>query len=99
MPEAKFKVNVKFRNKQTYDVSIFVVADNDIPFHLYADDTQLYLSFGTNDSQSNLDRLSLTLDKVYSWFTENRLTLNASKTEFLIIGNRQQRSKLAPLSV
>ena len=77
----------------------YVIADNDIPFHLYADDTQLYLSFGTNDSQSNLDRLSLTLDKVYSWFTENRLTLYASKTEFLIIGNRQQRSKLAPLSV
>ena len=38
--------------------------------------------------------LSSTLDDVHIWFSSNKLTLNPSKTEFLIIGTTQQRSKL-----
>jgi hypothetical protein len=64
-------------------------------FHLYADDTQIYISFASKDMDVNLKALSNTLDIVHSWFTSNRLTLNPSKTEYLIIGTRQQRAKLA----
>ena len=43
--------------------------------------------------------MSRTLDSVYSWLTTNRLSVNPSKTEFLIIGTPQQRSKLLSTSL
>ena len=65
-----------------------------IHFHFYADDTQLYISFSGKDSIASLDKLSATLDSIYSWFCTNRLSVNPSKTEFLLIGTPQQRSKV-----
>jgi len=49
--------------------------------HLYSDDTQLF-------SRSIL--VTLTLKQISSWMSANLLTLNTSKTEFLIIGLEQQ---------
>ena len=65
-----------------------------VSFHLYADDTQLYISFSASDANTNLSILSSTLETVHNWLTVNRLTVNPSKTEFLIIGTHQQRNKL-----
>ena len=65
-----------------------------ISYHLYADDTQIYISFSPNQSHDSLSLLSSTLDEVYAWLTSNRLSVNPSKTEFLIIGNPQQRNKI-----
>jgi hypothetical protein len=62
--------------------------------HLYADDTQLYISFSSKDSTSSLLHLSSALDSVYQWLTSNRLFVNPSKTEYLLIGTPQQRSKV-----
>ena len=36
---------------------------------------------------------------ISSWMTANLLTLNSSKTEFLLIGNRQQLSKIQSTSL
>lgn len=66
-----------------------------LSFHLYADDTQLYISFSAGDCNDALQKLSSTLDSVHYWLTRNFLSLNPSKTEFLLIGNKQQRSKLS----
>ena len=68
-------------------------------FHLYADDTQIYISFASTEAAAHLQDMSATLDVVHSWFTSNRLTLNPTKTEFLIIGTRQQRAKLSPVTL
>ena len=46
------------------------------------------------DSATSLATLSSALDSVHAWLTSNRLSVNPSKTEFLIIGTPQQRSKL-----
>lgn len=70
-----------------------------VSFHLYADDTQIYISFSASDSTQNLSILSSTLDQVYSWLTANRLSVNPSKTEYLLIGTPQQRSKVSSSSI
>ena len=60
----------------------------------HADDTQLYISFNSPDCATSLATLSSALDSVHAWLTSNRLSINPSKTEFLIIGTPQQRSRL-----
>ena len=70
-----------------------------ISYHLYADDTQIYISFSPSQSYDSLSLLSSTLDEVYAWLTSNRLSVNPSKTEFLIIGNPQQRNKIQSSSI
>ena len=70
-----------------------------ISYHLYADDTQIYISFSPNQSHESLSLLSSTLDEIYAWLTSNRLSVNPSKTEFLIIGNSQQRNKIQSASI
>jgi hypothetical protein len=70
-----------------------------VNFHFYADDTQIYLSFSTVDCEGALDHLSAVLEKVRCWFLNNRLSLNPDKTEFIIIGSKQQKTKLANESV
>ena len=62
--------------------------------HLYADDTQLFLSFHPSEFHSNINHLQNALQHISSWMTANLLTLNSSKTEFLLIGLKQQLSKL-----
>jgi hypothetical protein len=55
---------------------------------MFADDT--HLSFA-NDSIENIDlKLNEDLARVNQWLTANKLTLNTSKTEFMLIGSRQR---------
>src|SRR2546425_114130 len=56
-----------------------------VSYHLYADDTQLYISFSSSDSLSHLFILSSALDSVFDWFISNRLSVNPSKTEFFLL--------------
>ena len=57
-----------------------------INYHLYADDTQLFISFDDESSSSSLESLSACLQKIQSWMHNNKLALNPSKTEFLLLG-------------
>ena len=65
-----------------------------VKFHFYADDTQIYMSFSPSDSLPSLSRLSDILNITKNWFQANKLALNTSKTEYMIIGNKQQCNKL-----
>ena len=47
----------------------------------------------------SLSLLSTTLDSVYSWLVSNRLSVNPSKTEYLLIGNPQQLKKIISSSI
>ena len=63
-----------------------------IPHHLYADDSQLYVSFASGHSAAALNGLQSCLASVQSWMSTKKLKLNPDKTEFLLIGNERQRS-------
>ena len=70
--------------------------------HTYADDTQLYLSFKPSDTFSEVEAVSAMqkcICDVRAWMREDQLMLNDDKTEFLIIGTRQQLSKVSIQSI
>jgi len=73
----------------------YLLNTSDVAYHMYADDTQIYFSFSSCDSASSLAHLSNVLTAVHNWLSSNYLSLNPSKTEFLLIGTDQQRSKIA----
>ena len=71
-----------------------VISNSSANHHLYADDTQLYLSFSAAGFSHNITFLETAISNVSNWMSANFLTLNPSKTEFLVIGLPQQLSKL-----
>jgi len=62
--------------------------------HLYADDTQLFFSFYPPNFDSSITHLQNALQQISCWMTANLLTLNPSKTEFLLIGLKKQLDKI-----
>lgn len=59
---------------------------------MYADDTHLTYA---GDCVDNLQLyLNLDLENVHNWLRANKLTLNVTKTKFMIIGSRQRVSTL-----
>ena len=62
--------------------------------HLYADDTQIYISLTTPDACRSLNQLRDCLQDVSLSMKNSKLKLNANKTEFIIIGTVTQRAKL-----
>ena len=79
-----------------------IIDEKAVPHQLYADDTQVYVSFSTDDSTVSLNRLQDCLGDVQRWMFSNKLKLNPAKTEFLLIGHERQRGKyldLFPLSL
>ena len=65
--------------------------DSSVPA-LFADDTNLTVS-GTTATEIQ-DNLEIELNKVHMWLLANKLTLNAKKTEFMLIGSRQRLSQI-----
>ena len=51
---------------------------------MYADDT--HISFASNNIDNINTVLNVDLARVEKWLTANKFTLNASKTEFMLIG-------------
>ena len=76
-----------------------IIRKHSLNFHLYADDNQIYISFKTTDLSLNLTLLERCINDIRSWMSYNYLKLNDEKTEFLILGSRQQLRKLHPDSV
>jgi len=62
--------------------------------HLYVDETQIFFSFYAPDFLSNIHYLLNALQHITSCMTANLLTLNTSKTEFLLNGLKQQLAKI-----
>ena len=57
---------------------------------LYADDTVLYYAAKTAAELEMI--LSLDLNNVATWMTQNELFLNTKKTEYVIYGTRQNKN-------
>ena len=81
-----------------YSSRLFKIIERHLPdSHRYADDPQLYLSFEPDELSSQQDAIIAMQDclkDIRLWMEHDKLLLNDEKTEFLIIGTRQQLSKV-----
>ena len=81
-----------------YSSKLFNIIERHLPnSHCYADDSQIYLSFKPDDLSSQQDAITVMqncIDDIRSWMEHDKLFLNDEKTAFLVIGTRQQLSKV-----
>ena len=70
-----------------------------IDYHIYADDTQLYLSFKCDNPSITLSKLNNCISDIKVWMIKNILKINDSKTEFIVFRTPQAKQDLSGLSV
>ena len=67
---------------------------HDIPMCMYADDTQLLLSFEPNNSDIAIKKMNACIAEVSEWMKVKYLKLNGSKTEVMFIGSKSTLRKV-----
>jgi hypothetical protein len=70
-----------------------------INYHMYADDSQLYVAFDLQDEHEARGRMEACISEIKEWMLLNHLKVNDSKTEFLIIGSQHQLRQLSSDSI
>ena len=79
-----------------------ICSKHHISYHLYADDTQLYLTFKPNrygSKEACIHGLENCINEIRKWMCMNLLKLNDGKTEFIILGTQQQLQKIGQTSI
>ena len=85
-----------------YASSLFdIFIKHSICAHAYADDHQLYTDFSANQVslKEAVTRMESCLQDVKSWMILNKLKMNDSKTECILIGSYQQLAKINLTSI
>ena len=70
-----------------------------IGYHVYADDTQIYVSFKCDDPLQALGKINVSISDIRRWMILNKLKINDAKTEFIIFRSPQMKHDLNGLSV
>jgi hypothetical protein len=95
VPQGSVLGPVKFTAYQSplYDIAML----HGVGVHLYADDTQLYVSYNINSPEELLtarNKLEHCIDDIHAWMTQNKLQLNEDKTELLYVCSSRNSQKI-----
>ena len=72
-----------------------ILKELSVNYHLYADDTQLYMSVDPLDPQPSFDKIEHVIQEIAKWMSRNFLKLNQAKTEFMLISSRFSRRPIS----
>jgi hypothetical protein len=85
---------------------IFNIYINDLPIVvknciciLFADDTQLFIAGKPNQLPKLIRKLEFDLQNVLKWMNENGMKLNVAKSQFIVLGNGHNLSKIGQLQI
>ena len=70
-----------------------------IGYHVYADDTQIYVSFKCDDPSQALGKMNACISDIRRWMILNKLKINDAKTEFIVFRSPMMKHDLSDLSV
>ncbi len=70
-----------------------IMRKNQIAYHSYGDDTQIYLDLSPDDYRA-IDSLCQCIDELNSWMCQNFLQLNKEKTEVITFRNKDEELKV-----
>ena len=62
-----------------------ILRRHNINYHLYADGTELYIAFDLSDLSIAIDKINLCISDIRTWVIKNKLKINDSKTEILVL--------------
>ena len=74
-----------------------VFSKHGIRYHVYADDTQLYVDFPRNESAFAIDRIRRCVIDVKAWLASRCLLLNEAKTETILFAAPNRMTQPSPL--
>jgi len=76
-----------------------ILRKHNMGFHLYADDTQIYLSCDAEDIASTTSRIEACIEEIRSWMAANFLCLNDDKSEIMLLGSKSFLKKVSSISL
>ena len=102
--QAQNELNVVSHRGQCWGPLLFIIYTNDLPDSLngaksilFADDTTIYIS---SNNISNLYRdMNIELDNLTDWFRANKLSLNVTKTNYMIFTNTNTEQRHMELTM
>ena len=66
-----------------------IATEQGFNIHMFADDTQLYITFKTDHPETSVPLLEKCLKDIKEWMLENFLMLNEDKTQLLLIPSKK----------
>ena len=85
-----------FFSLYTNKISPIIHSHSTINYHFHADDTQLYITPSPANFSHSIQKLKNCLNDIQNFMFSSKLKLNPDKTEFILIGSKNNHKQLLP---
>ena len=85
-----------FFSLYTNPISSIIHSHSSINHYFYADNTHLYITLTPTNFSRSIQKLKNCLSDIQNFMSANKLKFNPEKTEFILIGSKNNRKQLLP---